>query len=62
MTPTLAELQARIAALEEKLAHKPRRRSDAKAEKAARKARAAKFKLEAWRRAHSHTSINRYAR
>lgn len=59
---TLEELRARIAALEAQLAHKPRRKSDIRAEKAARKARAAKFKLEAWRRAHSHTSLNRYAR
>lgn len=61
--PTLAELQARIAALEAQLALKPRkRRCDMRAEKTARKARAARFKLEAWRRAHLHTSINRYSR
>jgi outer membrane murein-binding lipoprotein Lpp len=61
--PTIQELQARITALTEKLAHKPRRRaSDAKAAKDAAKARKAQFKLDAWRRSHSHWSINRYAR
>ncbi|MGC2474451.1 MAG: hypothetical protein WA485_08950 [Candidatus Sulfotelmatobacter sp.] len=59
--PTLEELLARIVALEEKLAHKPRRKSD-KAAKDAAKARRARFKLEARQRARLHCSINRYAR
>lgn len=60
--PTLEDLKRQIAALEEKLAHKPRRRaSDAKAEKARQKARRAQFKLEAQKRARLHCSLNRYA-
>lgn len=60
--PTTEELQARIAALEEKLSHKPRRASVSKAEKVRQKARRAQFKADRWRRSRLHLSLNRYAR
>jgi hypothetical protein len=58
---TIAEMQARIAALEEKLTHKPRTRGAGKAERERQKARRAQFKLDRWRRSRLHLSLNRYA-
>jgi hypothetical protein len=57
------EMKARIAQLESELQPKrakASRRSEAKSFKAAQKARKAQFKLEAWKRAHLHSSLNRY--
>jgi hypothetical protein len=56
-----AELEARIAALEDTLASKPcRQRGARSADKARERARRKQFKLDAWKRAHLHLSINRY--
>jgi hypothetical protein len=66
---TEAEMLARIAALEAQLSSnrwtKPKGRSTvdrpSKAAKAAERARRRQFKLDAWRRANRHRSLNRYA-
>ena len=63
MTPE--QMRAYIAALELQLGMKPRaarKPSEAKQLKAADKARRAQFKLEAFKRARLHVSLNRYCR
>jgi len=56
-----AELEARIATLEETLASKPSRQRGARsADKVRERARRKQFKAEAWHRARLHLSINRY--
>lgn len=61
---TADEMKARIAELEGVLADPKRvrahRSASNKAAKDAAKARKARFKLEAWKRAHLHSTLNRY--
>lgn len=59
--PTREQLLARIAELEAATA-KPAHRSPKRTKKLSPdKARKAQFKLDAWRRAHLHTTLNRYS-